>query len=85
MRVSDGDSRDGGGKTVKGGVKEVLGAVTGDRRVEAEGRLEQRVADPGAPESEESDEAVRRQEESVRQAHHDVADSAGESDGPLGT
>ena len=72
-------------KKVKGEVKEVLGAVTGDRRVEAEGRVEQRVADPDAPISHESEEAVDRQEHSVRQDHHDVPVDAPERQGPLGT
>jgi uncharacterized protein YjbJ (UPF0337 family) len=84
---NDDDGGHGGdtAKHVKGEVKEVLGAVTGDRRVEAEGRVEQRVADPGAPEDDVSDTAVGDQEGSVRQAHHDVAADAAPSEGPLGT
>jgi uncharacterized protein YjbJ (UPF0337 family) len=71
-------------KKAKGDVKEVLGAVTGDRRVEAEGRAEQRVADPAAPETEESQETVDGHEDAVRRAHGDVPGAPGD-EGPLGT
>ncbi len=90
--ANDDDSADavdsaerGSGKSVKGEVKEVLGAVTGDRRVEAEGRVAQRVADPATPEGQESEDAVRRQEREVRQVHNDVPAGGTEDDGPLGT
>jgi uncharacterized protein YjbJ (UPF0337 family) len=82
------DSEDGRtGTAVKGQVKEVLGAVTGDRRVEAEGKVEQQVADPEAPETEESDEAVHHAERAVRQTHDELpGDSVeAEAEGPLGT
>ncbi|MDQ1392697.1 MAG: hypothetical protein QOF30_1674 [Acidimicrobiaceae bacterium] len=72
-------------KNVKGEVKEVLGAVTGDRRVEAEGRVEQQVADPDAPQSNESDAAVGHAERDVREDHHDVPGAPADEDGPLGT
>jgi uncharacterized protein YjbJ (UPF0337 family) len=49
----------------KGAVKEVLGAVTGDRQVEAEGRAEQ---DEPTPTEQKVDEEVR----AVREDHHDV-------------
>jgi len=49
----------------KGTVKEVLGAVTGDRQVEAEGRAEQ---DEPTPSEQKVDEEVRV----VREDHHDV-------------
>ncbi|MDQ6617925.1 MAG: CsbD family protein [Actinomycetota bacterium] len=72
------------GKRVKGEVKEVVGAVTGDRGTEAAGRAEQRVADPQEPEQEETDESVRRQAHAVRQDHHDVP-AESDREGPLGT
>jgi uncharacterized protein YjbJ (UPF0337 family) len=72
-------------KDAKGEVKEVLGAVTGDRRVEAEGRVEQQVANPDTPESEESDAAVGQAERDVREDHHDVPGASADEDGPLGT
>ena len=72
-------------KSTKGELKEALGAVTGDRHVEAEGRVEQKVADPRAPESEESDETVRNEEEAVRGTHGEIPTGRGEDSGPLGT
>ncbi|HEX3542007.1 MAG TPA: CsbD family protein [Acidimicrobiales bacterium] len=62
----------------KGEVKEVLGAVTGDRRVEAEGRVEQQADDL-------TDEAVAKEQQEVQRDHHDRADSSPEREGPLGT
>jgi uncharacterized protein YjbJ (UPF0337 family) len=79
---------DGSGKTgadKKGEVKEILGAVTGDRRVEAEGRVEQKVADPGAPAETVTDDTVAREERDVKKDHHDVADAGGSREAPLGT
>jgi uncharacterized protein YjbJ (UPF0337 family) len=75
------------GKKLKGEVKEVLGAVTGDRQVEAKGRVEKRVADPAAPEDHETGEEVGRQVDEVRRTHHDLPAGGGEHDGegPLGT
>ncbi len=70
-------------KKVKGEVKEVLGAVTGDRKVEAEGRAAQKVADPATPSGAEEEE-VPNEEHAVRQAHHDVP-GAPSDEGPLGT
>lgn len=88
-RNDNGDEVSGGGqdsgKSLKGEVKEVLGALTGDRQVEAEGRVAQRVADPRTAESEGSDAAVREQERQVRQAHKDVPAPGSDDDGPLGT
>jgi uncharacterized protein YjbJ (UPF0337 family) len=66
-------------------VKEVLGAVTGDRRVEAEGRVEQKVADPGTPAETVTDDKVAREERDVKKDHHDVAAADGSREGPLGT
>jgi uncharacterized protein YjbJ (UPF0337 family) len=80
-----GSSSQDSGKSVKGEIKEVLGAVTGDRQVEAEGRVAQRVADPRTAESEETDAAVRDQERQVRQAHKDVPAAGAADEGPLGT
>jgi len=71
--------------SVKGQVKEVLGAVTGDRAVEAEGRVEQQVADPSSPVDDESDDAVRHEELAARQAHGDLPLDGPVADSPLGT
>jgi uncharacterized protein YjbJ (UPF0337 family) len=49
----------------KGTVKEVLGAVTGDRQVEAEGRAQQEDPEP-------SEERVGEEMRAVREEHHDV-------------
>jgi uncharacterized protein YjbJ (UPF0337 family) len=60
------------GKSVKGKIKEVLGALTGDRRVEAEGRAEEKVARPDVPVDEVTDEVVDDEHESVRKDHGDI-------------
>jgi uncharacterized protein YjbJ (UPF0337 family) len=65
----------------KGDVKEVVGALTGDRRVEAEGRVEQRAADADAPVT---DDTVDQEERHVKKDHHDVPGGAA-AEGPLGT
>jgi uncharacterized protein YjbJ (UPF0337 family) len=72
------------GAEKKGELKEVLGAVTGDRRVEAEGRVEQKVADPGTPAETVTDDEVSSEERDVKKDHHDVA-ADGSREGPLGT
>ncbi|MDQ6615733.1 MAG: CsbD family protein [Actinomycetota bacterium] len=72
-------------KSIQGHVKEVLGAVTGDRRVEAEGQVEQQVADPQGQESVESEESVSHHEREVREAHHDIVGTESEDATPLGT
>jgi len=51
-----------------GRAKEVVGWATGDREVEAEGRVQQRVAD----DQEISGEDVKRTEHEVRADHHEV-------------
>jgi uncharacterized protein YjbJ (UPF0337 family) len=48
----------------KGKVKEVAGWVTGDRQVEAEGRVEQQQQEP-------TEEATERETERVRERHGD--------------
>jgi uncharacterized protein YjbJ (UPF0337 family) len=60
------------GKSVKGKIKEVLGALTGDRRVEAQGRAEEKVARPDVPVDEVTDEVVDDEHESVRKDHGDI-------------
>jgi uncharacterized protein YjbJ (UPF0337 family) len=57
---------------LKGDVKEIVGAVTGDRRVEAEGRADKRVANPDDPVDEATDEVVGQETDEVRQQHHDI-------------
>jgi uncharacterized protein YjbJ (UPF0337 family) len=73
------------GSEKKGEVKEVLGAVTGDRRVEAEGRVERKVADPGTQTEALTEDAVAREERDVKKDHHDVAADDGSREAPLGT
>jgi uncharacterized protein YjbJ (UPF0337 family) len=82
-READQDDTGDTAKKVKGDVKEVLGAVTGDRRVEATGRAEQRVADADDP-AERTDDATVEEEHAVRRAHGDLSDG-GQADTPLGT
>lgn len=72
-------------KSTKGAVKEVVGAVTGDRHVEAEGRVERKVADPQAPDREESDQTVHEEERTVRSTHGDIPAPDADERGPLGT
>ncbi len=54
-----------------GRAKEVVGWATGDREVEAEGRVEQHVADPSDPATEVSDEAVADEGLEVREDHRE--------------
>ena len=49
--------------------KEAIGWVTGDRKVEAEGRVEAEVADSSNPRSEATDEAVEEELVTVREEH----------------
>ena len=79
------DQQKDSAKSTKGVLKEALGAVTGDRHVEAEGVVEQKVADPQAPEGEENDETVRQEEREVRATHSEVPTPDGDESGPLGT
>jgi uncharacterized protein YjbJ (UPF0337 family) len=72
-------------KSSKGVLKEALGAATGDRHVEAKGRVEQKIADPQAPERDESDETVGEEERAVRAAHKEIPTGDGDESGPLGT
>lgn len=60
------------GKSVKGKIKEVLGAVTGDRRVEAQGRAEEKIARPDVPVDDVTDEVIDDEHESVRKDHGDI-------------
>ena len=55
-----------------GRAKEVVGWVTGDREVEAKGRVEQDVADPATPTDDVTDAAVRDEKQAVRADHHEV-------------
>ena len=56
----------------KGKVKEVLGAVTGDRRVEAEGRAERKASSPAAAVDHVSADVVDREEHDIREERHDI-------------
>ncbi len=60
------------GNAMKGKVKEIVGAVTGDRRVEAEGRAEEKVARPDLSVDEVTDEVVDEEHEAVRKDHGDI-------------
>ena len=55
-----------GVEKTKGKAKEVVGWATGDRRVEAEGRVEQKVADSPADVTE---KAVDEETDAVREEH----------------
>lgn len=57
---------------IPGKIKEVLGWLTGDRRVEAKGRVEQKAADPGAKVEDVSEEAVDEEQQDVRVEHGDI-------------
>lgn len=48
--------------------KEVLGYATGDREVEAKGRVEERIADPYDPAGERTEQEVASEELEVRGA-----------------
>ena len=58
--------------TRKATAKELAGELTGDRRVEAEGRLDRRQHDPESPVTEVTDGQVDDEVERVRQRHGDV-------------
>jgi hypothetical protein len=56
----------------KAKVTEVLGAVTGDRRVEAEGRAEEKLARSGVPLDELTEEEIDEEQDVVRREHGDI-------------
>jgi drug/metabolite transporter (DMT)-like permease/uncharacterized protein YjbJ (UPF0337 family) len=60
-----------------GKAKEVVGWMTGDRGVEAEGRTAQKAADPGRPEGEVTDESVDVAKREVRQEHNELDPETG--------
>ncbi|HLZ07476.1 MAG TPA: hypothetical protein VKT80_02735 [Chloroflexota bacterium] len=53
-----------GKRTAK--AKELLGYVTADRDVEARGRLEEQIADPSNPASEETEDEIREEQLRLR-------------------
>ena len=55
-----------------GKITEVAGRVTGDREVEAKGRVEQDASDPDDPAAEVTEDAVDEETEAVRRQHHDI-------------
>ena len=55
-----------------GKITEVAGRVTGDREVEAKGRVEQDAADPAEGVDDVTEGAVEDETEDVRRAHHDI-------------
>jgi len=57
---------------LKGEIKEIAGALTGDREVEAKGRVERRAADPSDPVQEVTEEQVNEEEQLVRERHGDI-------------
>jgi uncharacterized protein YjbJ (UPF0337 family) len=60
-----------------GKAKEVVGWMTGDRGVEAEGRTAQKAADPGRPEGEVTDESVDVAKREARQEHNELDPETG--------
>jgi len=55
-----------------GKITETVGRVTGDREVEAKGRVEQDAGDPDEPVEEVTDEAVEAERRTVRSEHSDI-------------
>jgi len=55
-----------------GKVTETVGRVTGDREVEAKGRVEQDAADGGGPARDVTDQAVEDEKQVVRGEHSDI-------------
>jgi uncharacterized protein YjbJ (UPF0337 family) len=63
-----------------GKTKEVVGYATGDRKVEAKGRVEEKIADPDAPITEETEEAIGKEELDVRKDHGEYRPDPGRPD-----
>jgi|GEM_PF-4982202 len=55
-----------------GKITEAVGRVTGDREVEAKGRVEQDALDPEASVDEVTDETVETERQIVRGEHSDI-------------
>jgi uncharacterized protein YjbJ (UPF0337 family) len=55
-----------------GKITEVAGRVTGDREVEAKGRVEQDASDPAQPVDDVTEGAVEQEIQDVRRDHHDI-------------
>lgn len=55
-----------------GKVKETLGRVTGDREVEAKGRVEQDATDPDEAVDDVTEEAIDDERQVVRREHRDI-------------
>ena len=53
-----------------GKAKEMVGWATGDREDEAEGRAEQKAADPNEPVEDVTEETVEDERQAVREDHH---------------
>jgi len=62
----------------KGKVKEALGWLTADRKAEAEGRVEQEVADPVKEADEVNDETVAEKTDTVREEYGELLPEADE-------
>lgn len=55
-----------------GKITEVVGRVTGDREVEARGRVEQDATNPDAVIDDVTEEAVETEKQVVRREHRDI-------------
>ncbi len=55
-----------------GKITEAVGRVTGDREVEAKGRVEQDATDPDESVDEVSEEAIEAEKQTVRGEHRDI-------------
>lgn len=53
-----------------GKIKEAVGWATGDREVEAKGRVEQKSADPSGPVDEVTEDTLEGERQAVRRDHH---------------
>ena len=63
-----------------GRIKELAGWLTADRRAEAEGIVEQEVADPANPIDEETESVVEEETDLVRERYGELIEPSAEKD-----
>ena len=63
-----------------GKVKEFAGWLTADRRAEAEGVVEQEVADPSNPINEETESVIAEETDVVREEYGELVEPSAEKD-----
>ena len=64
-----------------GRIKELAGWLTADRRAEAEGIVEQEVADPANPINEETESVITKETDVVREQYGELIEPSAEKDG----